>query len=42
VKDLGAKLMPTIEAAMAIPTVGDTLKPYVDDLRGKLNALSTA
>jgi uncharacterized protein DUF937 len=42
VKDLGAKLMPTIEAAMAIPTVGDTLKPYVDDLRSKLNALGTA
>jgi hypothetical protein len=42
IKDLGAKLMPTIEAAMAIPTVGDTLKPYVDDLRSKLNALSTA
>jgi hypothetical protein len=42
VKDLGAKLLPTIEAAMAIPVVGDTLKPYVDDLRSKLNALGTA
>jgi hypothetical protein len=42
VKDLGAKLMPTIEAATAIPAVGDTLKPYVDDLRSKLNALGTA
>jgi hypothetical protein len=42
VKDLGAKLLPTIEAAMAIPAVGDTLKPYVDDLRSKLNALGTA
>ena len=42
VKDLGAKLTPAIEATMAIPTVGDTLKPYVDDLRSKLNALSTA
>jgi hypothetical protein len=42
VKDLGTKLMPTIEAAMAIPAVGDTLKPYVDDLRSKLNALGTA
>jgi hypothetical protein len=42
VKDQGAKLLPTIEAAMAIPAVGDTLKPYVDDLRSKLNALGTA
>jgi hypothetical protein len=42
VKDLGAKLMPTIETATAIPAVGDTLKPFVDDLRSKLNALSTA
>jgi hypothetical protein len=42
VKDLGAKLMPTIEAATAIPAVGDTLKPFVDDLRSKLNTLSTA
>ena len=41
VKDLGAKLMPTIEAAMATPVVGDTLKPFVDDLRSKLNALGT-
>jgi hypothetical protein len=41
-KDLGAKLMPTIEAATAIPAVGDTLKPYVDDLRSKLNALGAA
>ena len=42
VKDLGAKLLPTIEAAMAMPAVGDTLKPYVDDLRSKLNALGSA
>jgi hypothetical protein len=42
VKDLGAKLMPTIEAATAIPAVGDTLRPFVDDLRSKLNALDTA
>jgi len=42
VKDLGAKLLPTIEAATAIPAVGDRLKPYVDDLRSKLNALGTA
>jgi Bacterial protein of unknown function (DUF937) len=41
VQDLGAKLMPTIEAAMATPVVGDTLKPFVDDLRSKLNALGT-
>ena len=26
VKDLGAKLLPTIEAAMALPAVGDTLE----------------
>ena len=42
VKDMGAKLLPMIESAMAIPAVGDTLKPYVDDLRSKLNALGTA
>jgi hypothetical protein len=42
VKDLGAKMIPTIEEAAAIPAVGDTLKPFVDDLRRKLNALSTA
>jgi hypothetical protein len=42
VKDQGTKLLPTIEAAMAIPAVGDTLKPYVDELRSKLNALGTA
>ena len=42
VKDLGAKLLPTIQAATAIPAVGDTLKPFVDDLRSKLNAMGTA
>jgi hypothetical protein len=42
VKELGAKLLPTMEAAMALPMVGDTLKPYVDDLRSKLNAMGTA
>jgi hypothetical protein len=31
-----------MEAAMALPMVGDTLKPYVDDLRSKLNAMGTA
>ena len=41
VQDQGAKLMPTIEAAMATPVIGDTLKPFVDDLRSKLNALGT-
>jgi Bacterial protein of unknown function (DUF937) len=41
VQDQGAKLLPTIEAAMATPVVGDTLKPFVDDLRSKLNALGT-
>ena len=39
--DARAKLMPIIEAAMATPVVGDTLKPFVDDLRSKLNALGT-
>ena len=42
VKDLGAKPMPTIEASMAIPAIGDRLRPFVDDLRSKLNALGTA
>jgi hypothetical protein len=41
VQDLGVKLMPTIEAAMATPVVSNTLKPFVDDLRSKLNALGT-
>jgi hypothetical protein len=41
VQDLRAKLMPTIEAAMATPMVGDTLQPFVDDLRSKLHALGT-
>jgi hypothetical protein len=42
VKDLGARLTPTIDSVMAIPAVGDTLKPYVDDLCSKLNAMDTA
>jgi hypothetical protein len=31
-----------LAAAMATPVVGDTLKPFVDALRSKLNALGTA
>jgi hypothetical protein len=41
-KDLRAKLRPTIEAVMATPVVNGRLQPFVDDLRRKLNALGTA
>ena len=42
VKDLSAKLMPTIDSLVAIPAVGDTIKPLIDELRRKLNGMVTA
>jgi len=41
VKDSSAKLMPTIDSVVAIPAVGDTIKPLIDELRRKLNGLVT-
>ena len=42
VKDLSAKLMPTLDSAVTLPAVGNTVKPFVDELRRKLNAIVTA
>jgi Bacterial protein of unknown function (DUF937) len=42
VKDLSAKLMPTLDSAVTLPAVGNTVKPFVDELRRKLNAMVTA
>jgi hypothetical protein len=42
VQELGTKLMSTLDSAMAIPAVGDTIKPFVDELRSKLHAMGTA
>jgi hypothetical protein len=42
VKDLSAKLMPTLDSAVTLPAVGNTVKPFVDELRHKLNAMVTA
>lgn len=41
VKDFSTKLMPTIDSVVAIPAVGDTIKPLIDELRRKLNGLVT-
>ena len=42
VQELGTKLIPTLDAVIAIPAVGDTIKPFVDELRSKLHAMGTA
>lgn len=42
VQELGTKLMSTLDSAMAIPAVGDTIKPFVDELRSKLHAMGVA
>jgi Bacterial protein of unknown function (DUF937) len=42
VQDLSAKLMPTLDSAVTLPAVGNTVKPFVDELRRKLNAMVTA
>lgn len=41
-KDQSAKLMPTLDSAVTLPAVGNTVKPFVDELRRKLNAIVTA
>jgi len=41
VKDFNAKLMPTIDSVVAMPAVGDTIKPLIDELRRKLNGMVT-
>jgi hypothetical protein len=41
IKDLSAKLMPTLDSLGAIPAVGDKIKPVIDDLRRKLNGMVT-
>jgi len=42
VQELGMKLMSTLDSVTAIPAVGDTIKPFVDELRGKLHAMGAA
>jgi hypothetical protein len=42
VQDQSTKLLSTIDAVMATPVVNDTIKPVVDELRRKLNAMGTA
>jgi hypothetical protein len=42
VQELSTKLMSTLDSAVAIPAVGDTIKPFVDDLRSKLRAMGAA
>jgi Bacterial protein of unknown function (DUF937) len=41
VKDSSAKLMPAMDSVMAMPAVGDTIKPLIDELRRKLNGMVT-
>jgi hypothetical protein len=40
--DLRAKLTPVIESVLVMPVVGDKLKPLVEELRTKMNALASA
>ena len=42
VQEQGTKLMSTLDAVIAIPAVGDTIKPFVDELRNKLRAMGAA
>ena len=42
VKDLSAKLMPSIDSLVAVPAIADKLKPLIDELRRKLNSMVTA
>jgi Bacterial protein of unknown function (DUF937) len=41
VKDSSAKLMPAMDSVMAMPGVGDTIKPLIDELRRKINGMVT-
>jgi hypothetical protein len=42
VQELSTKLMQTLDSVTAIPAVGDTIKPFVDELRSKLHAMGAA
>jgi hypothetical protein len=42
VKELSAKLMPVMDSVVAMPVVGDTIKPVIEELRRKLNGMATA
>jgi hypothetical protein len=42
VQEQGTKLMSTLDSVIAIPAVGDTIKPFVDELRSKLRAMGAA
>jgi Bacterial protein of unknown function (DUF937) len=41
VKDFSAKLTPTMDSVMAMPAIGDTIKPLIDELRRKINGIVT-
>jgi hypothetical protein len=41
VKESSAKLMPVMDSVVAMPAVGDTIKPVIDELRRKLNGMVT-
>jgi Bacterial protein of unknown function (DUF937) len=42
IKDQGAKLTPAFDSILAMPVVGDRLKPLIDELRTKMNTLASA
>jgi hypothetical protein len=42
VKESSAKLMPVMDSVVAMPVVGDTIKPLIEELRHKLNGMATA
>ena len=35
-------ILPTTPSILAIPVIGDKLKPFVEELRTKMNALASA
>jgi hypothetical protein len=41
VKDCGAKLMLAKDSVVAMPVVGDTIMPVIDELRRELNVMVT-
>jgi hypothetical protein len=42
VRDHGAKLTPVFDSILATPVIGDRLRPLVEELRTKMNALASA
>jgi hypothetical protein len=42
IRDHGAKLTPVFDSVVAMPVVGDRLKPLVEELRTKMSALASA